>query len=256
MAGNVAEIIALIIGLAYRDAKGSAVYPMSPVQVLFLNMLTSSPPAMGLGLEPASPDLMRQFPRDESRGLFSTEAITDIFVYGIMMGGLTLANWSIVLYSANVPNPLGSSCNSPPSNAEYNNGCEFVYRARSTSFLTLTFLLMLHAYNCRSMRYSILVGKKFSTWQAYMSNKFLLGSVVFGLGVTVISVYIPWVNTVAFKQLPIDWEWALVLGSTAIFLLYVEAFKYIKRHYWHIPAPHDENGDAAIGNNGMEIVLT
>ncbi|KAF9351646.1 hypothetical protein BGX26_010377 [Mortierella sp. AD094] len=50
MSTNVAEIVVLIVGLAFKDDDGMAVFPMSAVQILFLNMITSSPPAMGLVL--------------------------------------------------------------------------------------------------------------------------------------------------------------------------------------------------------------
>lgn len=58
MSCNVAEIIVLVGGLGFQDSESLSVLPMSAVQVLVLNMLTSSPPAMGLGLEPAAGDQM------------------------------------------------------------------------------------------------------------------------------------------------------------------------------------------------------
>lgn len=202
MSGNVAEIIALIIGLAFRDLSSQTVYPMSPVQILFLNMVTSSPPAMGLGMEPPTSDLMDEPPRDPTKpgsGLFTKEAICDIMYYGTWMGVMTLMNWTIVLF---VPfnmertqnHPLGLGCNSnPPASTglDVDPGCEVVFRARATSFLTLTFLLLLHAYNCRSMRGSLLTDPYVGGWKSLKTNRFLLYSVFGGILLTIISVYIP-----------------------------------------------------------------
>src|SRR5207249_1119888 len=74
--GNVSEIIALIIGLSFIDHDGISINPMSPLQILFLNMVTSSPPAMGLGVERASKDIMNYPPQSKS-GLFTWEVIVD-----------------------------------------------------------------------------------------------------------------------------------------------------------------------------------
>jgi potassium/sodium efflux P-type ATPase len=200
MSGNVAEIIALIIGLAYRDTNNQSVYPMSPVQILFLNMVTSSPPAMGLGMEPPTPDLMQEPPRDPSKpgsGLFTKEAIVDILYYGSWMGILTLVNWSTVLYippnmQATNNNPLGSKCNeTPKEGGDYYPGCEVVFRARSASFVTLTLLLFIHAYNCRSMRGSLFTDPYLGGFAALKTNMFLLWSVIGGTLATILSVYIP-----------------------------------------------------------------
>ena len=49
LSGNVSEVIALIIGLALRDIENKAILPMSSIQILWLNMVTSSPIALALG---------------------------------------------------------------------------------------------------------------------------------------------------------------------------------------------------------------
>ncbi|KAG0377683.1 Na+ ATPase [Mortierella sp. AD032] len=101
MSANAAEIVVLIVGLAFKDDDHNAVFPMSAVQILFLNMVTSSPPAMGLGLEPASETNMHEPPRSASQGLFSFEVIMDTMVYGTVMGGLSFACYLITLFVFN-----------------------------------------------------------------------------------------------------------------------------------------------------------
>jgi Na+-exporting ATPase len=73
----------------------------------------------------------------------------------------------------------------------YYPGCETVYRARATSFLFLTYALLLHAYNCRSFRYSIFFSKKYGGWHNVVSNKLLFFSVIIGAIVSASTVYIP-----------------------------------------------------------------
>src|SRR4051794_39020459 len=95
--GNVAEIVGLMICLSFIDNDGISVNPVSPIQILFLNMVTSSPPAMGLGVEHAPKDIMNYPPRSKS-GLFAWEVIIDTIFYGFVAGALTLANFTIVIY--------------------------------------------------------------------------------------------------------------------------------------------------------------
>lgn len=110
MSANVAEIVVLIVGLAFKDNDGNAVFPLSAVEILFLNMITSSPPAMGLGLEPASESNMREPPRSAKQDLFSFEVVMDTSVYGLAMGVLSFANFCIVIFGHN-NGDLGSDCN-------------------------------------------------------------------------------------------------------------------------------------------------
>ncbi|RKP10122.1 potassium/sodium efflux P-type ATPase [Thamnocephalis sphaerospora] len=146
MSTNVAEIVALVIGLVFSDNDGVSVYPMSPLQILFLNMITSSPPAMALGIEPATADIMLRPPRQIGSGLFTLEIISDIISYGVAMGALTLINFVLVIYGFGDGN-FGHDCNHA-----YSTVCDLVFRARGTGYATLTLLILAHGFNCRSMR--------------------------------------------------------------------------------------------------------
>lgn len=67
LCSNVGEVILLIIGLAFRDGNNVAVFPLAPLQILWINMITSSFPAIGLGMEKASRDVMKRKPHDPKR---------------------------------------------------------------------------------------------------------------------------------------------------------------------------------------------
>lgn len=55
---NIAEVLVLVVGLAFRDESGFSVFPLSPIQILWINLVTSGFPAIGLGLGRASRDIM------------------------------------------------------------------------------------------------------------------------------------------------------------------------------------------------------
>ena len=238
MSANVSEIIVLIIGLAFTDADGSSVFPLSAVQILVINMVTSSPPAIGLGYEPATAGQMCVPPRDTTKrgsGVFTFELLVDIFLYGIVLGCISLGIWAISLYALFVPNgtiglttPLGRDCNVKSPNLQV---CEYVFRARGATYAFLSIGLLYHAINCRSTRHSIFVSKSHG-FKTFYENKILFWSVVLGTIFTIITLYIPGLNTDAFLQLPISWEWGPVIAGLFIFSIAAEAFKYVKRHYF------------------------
>ncbi|KAK3833365.1 MAG: potassium/sodium efflux P-type ATPase [Linnemannia elongata] len=221
MSANVAEIVVLIIGLAFKDDDGNAVFPMSAVEILFLNMITSSPPAMGLGLEPPSESNMREPPRSAKQGLFSFEVIMDTFIYGLAMGILSFVNFVIVVVAMN-NNNFGSECN-----AHYSPACEGVFKARATAYATLTFLILAHAVNCRSLRER---GWTYTNLSTLKHNKMLWVSIIVGSILVFPVVYIPGVNHNVFKHSSLSYEWGLVACALVLFIAFAEIYKSIKRN--------------------------
>lgn len=69
LAENIAQAFTLLIGLAVKDARGISVFPLAPVQIMWIIMVTSGMPDMGLGFEVAAPDIMQRPPQNV-RGLF------------------------------------------------------------------------------------------------------------------------------------------------------------------------------------------
>lgn len=74
------------------------------------NSGSSSPPAMGLGVEKADEDIMRRPPRSRSRGMFTTEVILDILIYGFFIGAFTLGAFAYVVFVFG-GGELGENCN-------------------------------------------------------------------------------------------------------------------------------------------------
>ena len=66
LAENIAQACTLLIGLAFKDSRGISVFPLAPVQILWIIMVTSGMPDMGLGFEIAAPDIMQRPPQNVS----------------------------------------------------------------------------------------------------------------------------------------------------------------------------------------------
>ncbi|KAF9955145.1 Na+ ATPase [Mortierella alpina] len=220
MSANVAEIVVLIIGLAFKDNANNSVFPMSAVEILCLNMITSSPPAMGLGLEPPSESNMREPPRSAKQGLFSFEVIMDTFIYCLAMGALSFANFCIVIFGFN-KGEFGIHCNSA-----YSPICEGVFKARATSYACLTLLILAHAINCRSMRESGWTRKNLSTLR---ENRMLWMSIIIGALLIFPFVYIPYVNHEIFKHSALTYEWVFIIAAQFLFVGFAELYKFVKR---------------------------
>ncbi|KAL1973270.1 hypothetical protein VTN31DRAFT_5905 [Thermomyces dupontii] len=234
LASNVAEVVLLILGLAFQDYSGISVFPLSPLQILWINMLTSSFPAFGLGREKASGSIMRRPPHDTVKGVFTWQIICDMLVYGTIMGALTLCTFVIIIYGAgDGRSDLGIDCNRTDSEA-----CDVVFRARASVFAELTWLILISAWEFKDLRNSMFnldpvrqakEPSKFPFFRDVWENQFLFWAVIIG-GVSVFpAVYIPGLNTRVFKHRGISWEWALSFGGLILFVLGAEVWKLIKR---------------------------
>ena len=232
LSSNVGEVILLIAGLGFQDGTNASVFPLSPLQILWINMLTSSFPAFGLGRENASSDVMRRPPHDTKRGVFTIQIMVDMLVYGTLMGTCTLMTFVIVIYGANNGN-LGHDCN-----RSYGDTCGPVFRARAAVFAELTWLILISAWEFKSIRRSMFrldpeSESRFPFFKDVWANQFLFWSVVIGALSVFPAVYIPGLNTKVFKHVGITWEWGLSFGAVFVFVLGIEAWKAVKRH-WHL----------------------
>ncbi|XXG98868.1 Alcohol acetyltransferase [Hypoxylon texense] len=230
LTSNVGEVILLICGLGFQDQSGFSVFPISPLEILWINMLTSSFPAFGLGREQASREVMRKPPHDRRRGVFTNQILIDMLVYGMLMGTLTLMTFVIIIYGAN-NGQLGVNCNTL-----YSEECVPVFRARATVFAELTWLILLSAWEFKDLRRSLFRldpddDSRFPLFRDVYGNRFLFWAVVLGALSVFPVVYIPTLNTSVFKHVGIGWEWSLAVAATVIFVTGMELWKMTKRHF-------------------------
>ncbi|KAG7284630.1 hypothetical protein NEMBOFW57_009235 [Staphylotrichum longicolle] len=232
LVSNIAQVFLLLIGLAFKDPDGVSVFPLSPLEILWANLVTSSFLALGLGIEAAQPDIMQRPPHDLSVGVFTRELIIDKFVYGAAMGGLCLAAFTSVAYGVNGPNGLGVGCNE-----EYSAACSVAFRARATTFATLTFLLLVTAWEAKHFTRSLFnmhpekYSGPLSVFRTVWQNRFLFGAVTAGFVIAFPVIYLPVVNRLVFKHEAITWEWGVVAACVVVYTVIVEIWKALKRRF-------------------------
>jgi P-type Na+/K+ transporter len=226
---NISQVILLLIALAFKDGNGNSVFPLSPLEILWVNMITSSFLALGLGLEEAQPDIMLRPPHDNAVGVFTRELIVDKMIYGTFVGILCLVSFVGAVYGRG-KGTLGTNCNQ-----QYNDTCEAVFRARATVFSVLSFLLLITAWEVKHFSRSLFNldptrhKGPFAIFPALWYNRFLFWAVAAGFVITFPVVYLPVVNKTVFKHLSITWEWGIVVGCVALYLALFESWKAIKR---------------------------
>lgn len=251
---NVGEVVLLIIGLGFQDESGFSVFPLSPLQILWINMLTSSFPAFGLGREKASSTIMHRPPHDNKKGVFTWQIVCDMMVYGLIMGSCTLLTFVIIIYGVgNGQEDLGVDCNRHASDS-----CNVVYRARAAVFAELTWLILISAWEFKHLRNSMFnldplrqndenTRVSFPFFRDVYENGFLFWAVIIGALSVFPAVYIPGLNTNVFKHQGITWEWGLAFGAIFVFVLGVEAWKLVKRRTGWFAEGEDYGGAIAVG---------
>lgn len=82
LAQNMAQAIILLVGLVIKNQENIFVCPLAPVEILWIIMIASGLPDIGLGFELAEADIRRSSPRNLKRSIFTPEIMVDMAVHG------------------------------------------------------------------------------------------------------------------------------------------------------------------------------
>jgi len=172
--------------------------PLTPIQILFVNLATDGLPAIALGVDPADNDIMRQTPRNKSEGIFARGLAEKIIVRGCLIGVCTLLSFMVGRY----------------------------YRmdlaaCRTIALATLVMSQLFHVFECRSERHSIFEIKLFT-------NPYLVGAVSFSIIMLCSIMYIPFFRAI-FHTIPLALEqWLIVLVFSGVIALINSVYLLIK----------------------------
>ena len=150
---NIGEIVTIFFGLVLGIKS-----PLLAIQLLWINLVTDSLPAIALGLEKEEENIMSRLPRNPKKNLFADGLWWKIIIEGAMLGIFTLLAFSIGnrLYSVEV--------------------------GRTMAFLTLGILELVHSFNIKSEESIFKIG--------VLENKYLVGALVLGVILQVIVVVV------------------------------------------------------------------
>lgn len=178
---NIGEIVTIFFGLVLGIKS-----PLLAIQLLWINLVTDSLPAIALGLEKEEENIMSRLPRNPKKNLFADGLWWKIMIEGAMLGMFTLLAFSIGnrLYSVEV--------------------------GRTMAFLTLGILELVHSFNIKSEESIFKIG--------IFENKYLVGALVLGVILQLVVVVVRPLAQV-FSLVPlteIQWLYTVLIAVAPI----------------------------------------
>ena len=187
LATNIGEIVAIFVGLLLGLDS-----PLVAIQLLWINLVTDSFPAIALGLEPAENNIMNKKPKKINESIFANGLWGNIFVEGCMIGILTLFAFSLgnKLYGVEV--------------------------GRTMAFFALSALELVHSFNIKSEDSIFKVG--------IFNNMYLIGAFIVGMLLQVMVIIIPPIANI-FNVVPlnaIQWLYIILISILPIILIEIQ----------------------------------
>ncbi|KUG02795.1 cation-transporting atpase, e1-e2 family [hydrocarbon metagenome] len=152
---NIGEVLSVLIAMLVWQ-----VSPFLAVQLLWINLVTDSLPAIALGMEPGEKDIMRRKPKPRDESIFAQGMGTRIIMQGAMFGALTLIGFITVWKSTGD-----------------------IQAGRTMAFLVLALSQVFHSFNMRSDHSLFSIG--------FFTNKYLNGAVLISIVLIIMIVFIP-----------------------------------------------------------------
>ena len=182
---------------------------LAPVQILWINLVTDTFPAIALGVEPAEPGIMKRKPRGRSSNFLSGGIMSNILYQGFFEGFITLC-----VYAFAISNPVHAS--DALAHAD----------ALTMAYATLGLIQLFHAFNSKTIHESIfrigMFKNKFFNWA-------LLGSAV----LLIMTIVVPGFNEMFHVTELTASQWLVVVFGGFMIVVVTEVVKYIQRHISH-----------------------
>ena len=192
LSGNFGAILAVL----YASITALPV-PFAPVHLLFINLLTDSLPAIALGLEPHSQEVMDEKPRPMNESILTKDFLLKIGTEGLSIGVTTMIAFLIGYHGENAL--LGSTM----------------------AFATLCSARLFHGFNCKSDR-PVVFSKR------VIDNKWLIGAFLLGLVLITAVVMIPGLHNIFQVQTLTITQLLTVYGLAAVNIPIIQILKAIR----------------------------
>ena len=196
---NIGEIITIFVATALNFHQ----MPLVAIQLLWLNLVTDSLPALALGMEPVEPGVMKQKPRDSRKSIFADGFAASMIFYGVLVGAITLAAYWLGEYVLSDPNIADGTAN-------------------TMAFATLVFGELTRAFAVRSETRSI-----FSI--GVFSNSAMNKAFVVSLAMQLAVLFIPFLQEIFKVQSLTGTEWIIVIALSLVPLIVSEITKAFRR---------------------------
>lgn len=172
--------------------------PLLAIQLLWVNLVTDSMPALALGVDPIENNQMATPPKKQNSGFFSGHMGYHIVVEGCMIGGLAILAYTIgrIFFDLNQAEPI---------------------IGRTMAFVVLSLSQLVHAFNMRSEQSLFRVG--------FFKNRKLVLASLFCAALQTAVIVIPPLSAIFKTQMLTGFQWMIVLGMALVPLVLVEIEK-------------------------------
>ncbi len=201
LATNSGEVLTIFLGVLMLSRSGGGLshllLPLSAAQILWMNLVTDGAPALALGVDPSSPNIMRRPPRPVAEGLIDRPMMINIVLVAITMALGTL--WVFFTGSPGAPDQ----------------------RSQTLAFNTIILCQLFNSMSARSSTRSV--------FHDIFGNRWLWGAILLSLGAQLLMLSVTAVR-VAFSLSPLSWrDWAYCGAIASSVLWASELEKYIVR---------------------------
>lgn len=172
--------------------------PITPLMILWVNLVTGAFPAFGLCVERGVEDIMRRPPRDPKEEILTPHMRSRIFFAGMVVFAIAFSLFAFEYYIRN----------------------SALAKAQTVAFAGIIMAELFHAFNARSFRLSIFkIG--------FFSNKTLVYLMAFSVLSTVSVIYLPFLQNI-FGTVPLGLaDWERILAASSLVIVAVEIEKYL-----------------------------
>ena len=193
---NIGEILLVFVSILMNLP-----VPLLPIQLLWLNLVTDSFPALALGVEKGEPDIMSQKPRNPDEPIIDRGMMIGIMLQSISIGAASLLAYMWAL-------------NRYPNSIEH---------ARTITFTALITAELLRAYSSRSQKFTLFkIG--------FFTNKSMVLATAFAFLLMLVVLYVPFMQDI-FYTFPLGLlDWEIVLTFAFIPLIIGELTKVLMRN--------------------------
>lgn len=194
LSANIGEVLIIFVAILIGLFSGSAVLPLVPVQLLWINLLTDGLPALALGVEPKEPDIMKRRPRNPREKVLNRHSAKLVLLVGILFAAATLLLFYMEL-------PSG------------------VQHARTIAFTTIVVTELFIALSMRSSQPLLKIG--------LFSNKKLLLAIASSFILQLAVIYVPVFDAVFETTEPALDDWLPIFAVSFAILFILEIRKHV-----------------------------
>ncbi|KAA8821097.1 cation-translocating P-type ATPase [Bifidobacterium vespertilionis] len=218
LSSNVGEVLTVFGGVMFAGFLGitqpgveGVTVPLLATQLLWINLLTDAAPALAMGVDPQTEDVMNRRPRKLTDRVIDADMWGDIIFVGLIMAVVTLIGMDMHLagglFTDRSVDALGHDAQ--------------MVEARTMGFTILVFAQLFNAIASRSSKQSAFVG--------LFANKYLWGAIGISIALQLLVIYVPFLNT-AFGTTPLGAvAWLECIGLAAFVLVATELRKLVLR---------------------------